>query len=168
MSARAMQVDIASAGDVGALVEALAARLGPGVEVVIRRVEAPTQGAVIQAGDPLRTSARRVVDLLGVPSRVVGHRCLVEALVLMAPAWPRRPAMECLCLDVARRCCRSRTASAGEKAMRYAIHWAFRLQPDRAAAILAASSPRHPRSVGSVLCRLMSLVQDDLAQGDGH
>jgi hypothetical protein len=160
----AVEQDVASLAGVGALVEALASRLGPGFEVVIRRSESDVDGAVARAGDPVRLSCRRVVDLLGIPYRVGCRDVLVEAVYLMVRAGADRPKLTSICADANRAAGMHSSGNAGEKNIRYALTHAYRHDAANAAAILGAPYV----TVGDAVRRLASLVVEDLAQGGGR
>lgn len=146
-----------------ALLRALLDRLGPDEEIVIRR------RADAADADPIRLSARRVVDMLGVPRRLAGHRCMVEALCLLYAAAPERPKRQSLYADVAARCLPGRAIEAVESAIQTGIRAAAEDRPEHLRTILGVSAERPwGRSALSVLLCLLAMVQDDVAQGGGR
>ncbi len=143
-----------------AALDALMLALPDGMEVVVRRRT---------DADPVRLSARRVVDMLGVPRRLAGHRCMVEALCVLHAAAPERPKRETLYADVAARCLPGRATDAVESAIRVGIRAAAEARPEHVRTLLGVSSERPwGRSALSVLLCLLAMVQDDVAQGGGR
>lgn len=109
--------------------------------------------------------ARRVVNLLGVNPGLLGHRYLVEALVVIAEEWPRvmKITEGVYAMTAKRFGC---NAGSVERGIRHAIESTARKNPDHFAAIMGRTGEdgRRPTNTDA-LFRLLELLQDDLRGG---
>lgn len=126
--------------------------LPPGMEIVVRQT-----GPV---ADPVRTSASRLIGILGVPTSHTGYWPLVEALVLLHQAGADGPLWEALYGDVARRC-GLRSAMATQRVLTRAISACA--EEDLRTVLPAGVRP----SPSNVLRSCLVFLRDDLAQGEG-
>lgn len=145
-------------GNLGA---ALAQHFGPGLEavVVVRRRDNGARAPFPAPDAVVRPVAERVCDLLGVPKGLYGRDYLVDALVALAVAYPKRPHLiKEVCPIIALR--RGVPAAGVHNGLRRAIRAAIDRHPEHAAATLGPvlSKP----TPWAVLLRLLDLVAADL------
>ncbi len=145
-----------------ALIQELARRIGPEFDIVIHRRPGLGVAAVGQPGDPVRMCAVRMVDFVGVPVNLVGHRCLVECLVIMSATWPKRQKMQAVMAEVARRCCGKPTWGAADRAIRHGLARALETDPDQVAAALGLGTRI---TVTACVQRLLPMMIDAVALG---
>ena len=110
--------------------------------------------------------ARRLVDMLGVPSHVLGRRYLTEALVVIAEHWPTVPKItEGVYPEVARLYPQA-TGSRVERAIRHAVEVAEAHNPATFRAMIGHMDEDGRRPSNSqVMFRLLELLEDDLRGG---
>lgn len=123
-----------------------------GMEVVVRQT-APV-------ADPVRTSASRIVGMLGVQTSSAGYWPMVEALVLLHEAGVTAPQWMVLYADTAIRCGIS-SPMAAQKTINRAI--ATCSDEDLRTVLPAGVRPTPSR----VLQACLVFLRDDLAQGEG-
>ncbi len=134
-----------------AVLAELLALLPPGMEIVVRQT-----GPV---ADPVRTSASRVIGILGVPTSHAGYWPLVEALVLLHKAGAAKTYWRALYEDAGRHC--GLTWRAAQKVMERAV--AACPEEDLRTVLPEGVKP----ATRFVLRACLVFLRDDLAQGEG-